>query len=249
MINKLGAGVNIFTHFFDYVIHNCIIFIRFAVLDLSSDHQGVYLGEQEDIVPNCVLELSDEDMAAIGSGELDAFNCYLNGQIKVKGDPNLTQRLNKLFEFNDYNLARRSDVIGFTEAYAQQPYYAMPSYSSSSYDFALAADQLGGEGGNGNGEPKCNIDEVFESWGSILETAEPELQKEIVARIKTVYHWNITKNGSVASVWTCDFKNGNGAIYRGHPKSGKGDCILTIDDDLLVRIFKGQDDAMKVRFD
>lgn len=44
----------------------------------------------------------------------------------------------------------------------------------------------------------------------------------------------------------CDFKNGGGAIHRGPPKTGKPDCALTVEDDIIVRLFEGKEDPMKV---
>lgn len=41
-------------------------------------------------------------------------------------------------------------------------------------------------------------------------------------------------------------KNGDGAVYKGPPKSGKADCNLSIEDDFAVKIFEGKEDAMRV---
>lgn len=107
---------------------------------------------------------------------------------------------------------------------------------------AAGAGSLGGSGG-GNGDGNvCRIDTIFENWAS----QRLEDMRQLIPTIKTVYLWNITKDGKIASVWTCDFKNGGGAIHRGPPKAGKPDCTLTIDDDVVCRIFEGKEDAMRV---
>lgn len=99
----------------------------------------------------------------------------------------------------------------------------------------------GGDGGAGGAGITPIIDLLFEKW---LPTRLDEL-KELVPVIRTVYQWNILQKGQVASVWTLDLKNGDGAIHRGSPKSGKADCILSIEDDNAVKIFEGREDAMK----
>ena len=100
----------------------------------------------------------------------------------------------------------------------------------------------GGDGAaSGGGGIAPIIDLLFEKW---LPTRVDEL-KELVPVIKTVYQWNILQKGQTASVWTLDLKNGDGAIHRGPPKSGKADCILSIEDENAVKIFEGKEDAMK----
>lgn len=104
----------------------------------------------------------------------------------------------------------------------------------------FAAD--GGASGASGGSITPIIDLLFEKW---LPTRLDDM-KELVPVIKTVYQWNILQKGQVASVWTLDLKNGDGAIYKGSPKSGKADCILSIEDDFAVKIFEGKEDAMRV---
>ena len=107
--------------------------------------------------------------------------------------------------------------------------------------YSIKASAAGGGDGSDGGEV-CKIDSIFENWAKERLSA----LKELIPSIKTVYQWNILKNGKQASIWTCDFKNGEGAIHRGTPKTGRADCILTIDDDLVCKIFEGSEDAMKV---
>ena len=85
------------------------------------------------------------------------------------------------------------------------------------------------------------IDLLFEKW---LPTRIDDM-KELVPVIKTIYQWNILQKGQVSSVWTLDLKNGEGSIHRGPPKTGKADCILSIEDENAVKIFEGKENAMK----
>ena len=43
-----------------------------------------------------------------------------------------------------------------------------------------------------------------------------------------------------------DFKTGEGAIYRGKPKTGKADCSLTISDEDLILLAQGKLNAQNV---
>lgn len=89
--------------------------------------------------------------------------------------------------------------------------------------------------------PPCKTDVLFGKW---LVTRLPTI-KELIPTINNVYQWNILKDGKTVSVWTCDFKNGDGTIHLGEPKTGKPNCTLTIEDDVAIEIFTGKLDAMK----
>jgi len=67
-------------------------------------------------------------------------------------------------------------------------------------------------------------------------------EPEYVKRLRVVFQFNITKNGSPAATWTCDTRTTiEGDIYRSTPKLGlKADCILTVDDDDWVKIMVGK---------
>ena len=109
------------------------------------------------------------------------------------------------------------------------------------YYLAAPGDNSSSGGSSGGSGITPIIDLLFEKW---LPTRLDDL-RELVPVIKTVYQWNILQKGQVASVWTLDLKNGSGAIHRGPPKSGKADCILSLEDDNAVKIFEGKEDAMK----
>lgn len=87
----------------------------------------------------------------------------------------------------------------------------------------------------------CKTDILFGKW---LVTRLPTI-KEMIPTINNVFQWNILKDGQPASVWTLDLKNGDGEIYAGEPKTGKANCVLTIEDDVAIEIFSGKLDAMK----
>lgn len=67
-------------------------------------------------------------------------------------------------------------------------------------------------------------------------------EPEYVKRLRVVFQFNIMKNGTLATTWTCDTKSSiEGDIYRGPPRAGtKADCILTVDDDDWVKIMVGK---------
>ena len=43
-----------------------------------------------------------------------------------------------------------------------------------------------------------------------------------------------------------DLKNGNGDIYQGVLKSGKPDCTISVEDDVITNIFLGKEDPIQV---
>lgn len=67
-------------------------------------------------------------------------------------------------------------------------------------------------------------------------------EPEYVKKLRVVFQFNITKDGKLAAIWTCDTRTTiEGDIYRSTPKAGlKVDCVLTVDDDDWVRIMVGK---------
>ena len=71
------------------------------------------------------------------------------------------------------------------------------------------------------------------------------LTGDVVAKIGTVFQWNITgADGKVAGQWTTDLKNGGGSIYFG-PAKGKAECTLTLGDETFEGLVSNTLDPMK----
>ncbi|KAK4337238.1 hypothetical protein RND71_043543 [Anisodus tanguticus] len=168
-------------------------------------------GESKSGKPNCVIEMSDENMTKLALNELDPVKAFMSGHIRLKGNPMLTQKLDILFKLD----------------------------SADAYE--LFVDNTPQEEIISEGTINCKTDYLFSKW---LVTRLSTI-KELIPMINNVYQWNILKDGKTVSVWTCDFKNGEGSIHPGVPKTGKPNCTLTIEDDIAVEIFSGKLDAMK----
>jgi len=67
----------------------------------------------------------------------------------------------------------------------------------------------------------------------------------LIKTIKSIYQWNLTRDGKIASIWTLDVKNGNGDIYQGVPKDCKPDCMITIDENDAIELLEGTLDPAK----
>ena len=48
--------------------------------------------------PDAVISLSSEDMQALFSGEMTAFNAYMQGKVTVEGDVRVAMKLQTVFE-------------------------------------------------------------------------------------------------------------------------------------------------------
>ncbi|XP_054707762.1 peroxisomal multifunctional enzyme type 2-like [Uloborus diversus] len=83
-------------------------------------------------------------------------------------------------------------------------------------------------------------DKIFMKLGEKLKK-----NPDLASSIKTVYQWNILKNGKQVSVWTLDLKNDSGAVYKGTPKHDKPDCTFILEDDLFAKIMDGSADPQK----
>ncbi|XP_054158565.1 uncharacterized protein LOC128956877 [Oppia nitens] len=84
------------------------------------------------------------------------------------------------------------------------------------------------------------VDPLFRDWLPKL-LAE---KRHLVDVIKSVYQWNITRNGQVIAIWCLDLKSGTGSIYEGPAKS-KPDCTITIDEQDSLGMFNGSLDPAK----
>ena len=207
---------------YEFIIYKDEKEVKRWVLDLKSAEKGLFAEGSKIVEPDCIIQISDQDMAALAMGDLDPVKGFMEGTIRIVGDPSVTQKLNYIFKLD-------SSVLHIEKTAAAD---------REKFGSALNSTE---KNNASNSQMACRIDSVFENW------AAKRLNdlKSMIPTIKTVYQWNITKDGKPASVWTCDFKNGDGAIHRGLPKTGKADCILTIDDDFVCKIFEGKEDAMR----
>lgn len=194
-------------------------------------------------------EIYEKDENLNPDGTKVAADALTNGPTKMEFSPNLAEG------WGDFSrLASAGSSLG-------QYGYPINNHMPPTYGFGYRNEPLtpwmtrsydpeesylfnaggSGDGSSGTGGITPIIDLLFEKW---LPTRIDDM-KELVPIIKTVYQWNILQKGQVASVWTLDLKNGDGQIHRGPPKSGKADCILSIEDDNAVKIFEGKEDAMR----
>lgn len=131
--------------------------------------------------------MSDENMAKLALNELDPVKAFMSGHIRLKGNPMLTQKLDILFKLDSADAYEQ-----FVEPPPEQIPDAVPSQPASN-------------------QPACKTDLLFGKW---LVGRLPTV-KELIPSINNVYQWNILKDGQTVSVWTCDFKNGDGDIHQG----------------------------------
>lgn len=202
---------------FQFNIHKKGMPTKTWILDGKSEKPVCYPGECRTGKPNIIIEMSDENMAKLALNELDPVKAFMSGHIRLKGNPMLTQKLDILFKL---------DSADAYEQFVDPP----PTNVAEAAQSQPASNQ-----------PACKTDVLFGKW---LVGRLPTV-KELIPSINNVYQWNILKDGQTVSVWTCDFKNGDGDIHQGEPKTGKPNCTLTIEDDVAVEIFSGKLDAMK----
>ncbi|CAL1276878.1 unnamed protein product [Larinioides sclopetarius] len=90
--------------------------------------------------------------------------------------------------------------------------------------------------------PKLDLkcDKIFEKLGEKLKK-----NPDLASSIKTIYQWNVKKDGKIVSTWTLDLKNGPGSVYKGTPKNDKPDCTFILEDDLFTQIMDGSTDPQK----
>ncbi|KAL3199158.1 hypothetical protein MRX96_014122 [Rhipicephalus microplus] len=75
--------------------------------------------------------------------------------------------------------------------------------------------------------------------------ARVEDMPELASKVKAIYEYNILVKGKPAAVWTLDLKNGKGAVYKGSPKDGKANCVITIEDEDMFNMAVGQLDPQR----
>lgn len=95
VVKTWGKCLNLF-HCFIKFNH----MISLTVLDLKPPNVGLYPGNYKNGTPNCIIQISDENMAALAMGDLDPVRGFMEGQIKIVGDPQITQKLNYIFKLD-----------------------------------------------------------------------------------------------------------------------------------------------------
>ncbi|GIY49388.1 hypothetical protein CDAR_600721 [Caerostris darwini] len=88
--------------------------------------------------------------------------------------------------------------------------------------------------------PALLCDKIFEKLGEKLKN-----NPDLATSIRTIYQWNILKNGKHVSTWTLDLKNAPGSVYKGTPKHDKPDCTFILEDELFTKIMDGSADPQK----
>uniref|UniRef100_A0A2R5LJG5 Peroxisomal multifunctional enzyme type 2 n=1 Tax=Ornithodoros turicata TaxID=34597 RepID=A0A2R5LJG5_9ACAR len=88
--------------------------------------------------------------------------------------------------------------------------------------------------------PPLKSSVIFKSMDKKV-AANPDL----ASTVKTIFQWDIKKNGQVVKQYTLDLRNGKGAMYEGACKQGKPDCVLIMEDDILFDIYQGKLDAQR----
>lgn len=89
-------------------------------------------------------------------------------------------------------------------------------------------------------DAELKTDLVFAGMQSRVED-----MPELASKVKAIYEYNILLKGKPAAVWTLDLKNGKGAVYKGQPKEGKANCVITIEDDDMFNMAVGQLDPQR----
>lgn len=166
----------------------------FKAIDLKTPKGSLYSGVSKTDPPACIIEASDNDFTALAIGELDPIKGFMNGQIKVQGNPMLTDKLRILFEQDSSRLYDESPSETFVAPLPPPPQASMPLPPQPPMEMSGGS----GDGGNGGPSEKCEIDNIFDSWA--IDRLED--LKELIPSIKTVYQWNILKGGKIVSVWS-----------------------------------------------
>ncbi|XP_029844734.2 peroxisomal multifunctional enzyme type 2 [Ixodes scapularis] len=96
-------------------------------------------------------------------------------------------------------------------------------------------------------EPMPAVDDVELKTDLVFAgmAARVEDMPHLASKVKAVYEYNILVKGKPAAVWTLDLKNEQGAVYKGSPKTGKANCIITIEDDDMFNMAVGQLDPQR----
>ncbi|XP_035216085.1 uncharacterized protein LOC118189573 isoform X2 [Stegodyphus dumicola] len=190
------------------------LWITCRPLDLKNGVGSVYKGTPKNDKPDCIFILEDDLFTKIMDGSADPQKAFMSGKLKITGNVLASQKLQAIWE----NPEEETEKVSFAGA---------PKDS----------DESSGNDPSQLGEMPATLksDFVFQIFAERLGE-EPELAK----KMKVVYNWNILQSGKKISEWTVDLKSGSGSIYRGPPKSGKADVILTMEDEDVILMMLGK---------
>jgi len=103
---------------------------------------------------------------------------------------------NENFQNDFLNNSYRGDIFTETNNNCDNEMHFSSSSDSNEISFICAPYQ-GNDGGSGDGN-SARIDRIFSGWLRL----RIKDNKDLVPIIKTVYQWNITKNGKIISIWS-----------------------------------------------
>ncbi|KAK3765704.1 hypothetical protein RRG08_026179 [Elysia crispata] len=76
-----------------------------------------------------------------------------------------------------------------------------------------------------------------------MMTQQAKNSPETAKKVNAIFQWNIKQGSDIAAVWTMDMKANE--VYKGKPRSGKAECILTLSDDTFIDMVSGKLDGQK----
>lgn len=147
----------------------------------------------------------------------------MSGKLKIGGNILAAQKLQQLWAQEAPNVAAQLSTI---KSQPQKSAEKKPSASSIGSDPDVDAIPTTGY--------KCDL--IFGVFRNRCHE-EPDFLK----RLRVVFQFNVLRGGKPACVWTADNKTKSVIdVYRDAPKGVKPDCIITMEDEELLKVMVGK---------
>lgn len=192
------------------------------ILDLKNGNGEVYHGPRSDLPVECILTVEDDALVDIFEGRDEPMLAFIGGRLQVSGNITAAQKLQQLWS-------------------EDEPITPMSDHQQSKDNHPVA---------NNNDDNDQDDEELLRSipttglksdiMFTIIRNRMHE-EPEIMKRLTASYQFNILLNGQPKTVWSAENKtNPTGCVYNKPFMNGKPDCMLTAEDDDLIKLMFGK---------
>ncbi|XP_027195391.2 peroxisomal Multifunctional enzyme type 2 [Dermatophagoides pteronyssinus] len=187
------------------------------ILDMKNGNGEVYYGARPNLMAECTLTVEDDALVEIFEGRDEPMLAFIGGRLQVSGNITAAQKLQQLWSEDepitpiDDNEHQQQNDNNKTDDEDDELLRSIPTTGlKSDIMFTIIRNRM---------------------------HEEPEIMKRLTAS----YQFNILLNGEPKTIWSAENKtNPGGCVYNKPFMNGKPDCMLTAEDDDLIKLMFGK---------
>ena len=190
---------------------------------MKNGNGEVYYGARSNLMAECTLTVEDDALVEIFEGRDEPMLAFIGGRLQVSGNITAAQKLQQLWSEDepitpiDDNEHQQQNDNNKTDDEDDELLRSIPTTGlKSDIMFTIIRNRM---------------------------HEEPEIMKRLTAS----YQFNILLNGEPKTIWSAENKtNPGGCVYNKPFMNGKPDCMLTAEDDDLIKLMFGKLNPQRV---